>query len=212
VDERVIQALYRASQAGVRIDLVVRGVCCLRPGVAGMSENIAVRSVVDRFLEHSRVWYFENGCQPQVYVASADWMPRNFFRRIEVAFPVEDGVIVDRIAREILGVTLADTVKARLLQPDGSYRRVGEIPARVRGSGKRGVNGERAASGAGTHGTGASAGRPRRSQEEFMKLAAASESGRWTGTKRRRGRHPEVKLAPRPFELGPKAMPSAGGT
>ena len=87
VDREIIEALYRASQAGVKIDLIVRGICCLRPGVQGVSENITVRSIVDRFLEHSRIYYFENGCQPEVFIGSADWMPRNFFRRIEVAVP-----------------------------------------------------------------------------------------------------------------------------
>src|SRR5262249_5933939 len=97
VDERTIEALYRASQAGVKVDLIVRGICCLRPGVPGVSENITVRSIIDRFLEHSRIYYFENACQPKIYVASADWMPRNFFRRIETAFPIEDGNLRDRI-------------------------------------------------------------------------------------------------------------------
>src|SRR6185295_19963491 len=91
VDTGVIRALYRASMAGVRIDLIVRGICCLRPGLSGISENIAVHSTVDRFLEHSRIYYFENACQPQLFVSSADWMQRNFFRRIELAFPIEDG-------------------------------------------------------------------------------------------------------------------------
>jgi polyphosphate kinase len=122
-EERIIEALYRASQAGVRIDLVVRGICCLRPGTPGLSENITVRSIVDRFLEHSRIYYFENACQPQVFISSADWLPRNFFRRIELAFPIDDGVLRERIISEILAVTLADNVKARFLQPDGSYTR-----------------------------------------------------------------------------------------
>jgi len=121
VDSQTIKALYRASQAGVRIELIVRGVCCLRPGIPGISENITVRSVVDRFLEHSRIYYFENGCQPEVYVGSADWMPRNFFRRIETVFPVLDGVIKERIMSELLTVTLKDNVKARIMQPNGSY-------------------------------------------------------------------------------------------
>lgn len=121
VDRQIIEALYRASQAGVKIDLIVRGICCLRPGVPGVSETITVRSVVDRFLEHSRIFYFENACQPEVFVGSADWMPRNFFRRIEVVFPIEDGNLRDRVQRELLDIVLADNVKARVLQPDGSY-------------------------------------------------------------------------------------------
>lgn len=127
-EERVIAALYRASQAGVKIDLVVRGICCLRPGLPGLSENITVRSIVDRFLEHSRIYYFENACQPQVFLSSADWLPRNFFRRIELAFPIEDGVLRERIISEILAVTLADNVKTRFLQPDGSYTRARPVP------------------------------------------------------------------------------------
>jgi polyphosphate kinase len=122
-EREVIQALCRASQAGVRIDLIVRGICCLRPGVEGLSENITVRSIVDRFLEHSRIYYFENACQPRVFVSSADWLPRNFFGRIEIAFPIEDGVLRERLINELLAVPLADNVKTRLLQPDGSYRR-----------------------------------------------------------------------------------------
>jgi polyphosphate kinase len=121
VEEQVIDALYRASQAGVKVDLIIRGICCLRPGVPGLSENITVRSIVDRFLEHARVWWFENARQPEVFVGSADWMPRNLFRRIEVVFPVEDGNLRDRITEEILERQLADNVKARLLQPDGTY-------------------------------------------------------------------------------------------
>ena len=134
VEPGIIQALYEASRAGVRIELIVRGICCLRPGVKGMSENITVRSIVDRFLEHSRIYYFENACQPEVFVGSADWMPRNLFRRIEVLFPIEDGILCDRVIREILGVTTADNTKARQLGPDGAYRRVeraaGEPPRR----------------------------------------------------------------------------------
>jgi len=121
VDERIIAALYEASQAGVKIDLIVRGICCLRPGVPGVSENITVRSIVDRFLEHHRIYYFENVARPEVFLSSADWMPRNFFRRIEVTFPVEDGVLRERIISEVLGITLADSIKARHLQADGSY-------------------------------------------------------------------------------------------
>ncbi len=121
VEEQIIDALYRASQAGVKIDLIIRGICCLRPGVPGLSENITVRSIVDRFLEHARVWWFENARQPEVFVGSADWMPRNLFRRIEVVFPVEDGNLRDRITGEILERQLSDNVKARHLQPDGTY-------------------------------------------------------------------------------------------
>ena len=128
VDERVINALYRASQAGVQIDLIVRGTCCLRPGLKRLSENITVRSIVDRFLEHSRIFYFENACQPEVFISSADWMPRNFFRRIEVAIPVADGVLRERLISEVLAVSLADNTKARLLGPDGSYRRSQPAP------------------------------------------------------------------------------------
>ena len=120
VDEQIIEALYRASEAGVKVDLIIRGICCLRPGVPGLSENIAVRSIVDRFLEHARVWSFENAGQPEVFFGSADWMPRNLFRRIEVVVPVEDGVLRDRMLKEILATQLTDTSKARVLQPDGS--------------------------------------------------------------------------------------------
>ena len=124
VDREVIEALYRASQAGVKIDIIVRGICCLRPGVPGVSDNITVRSLVDRFLEHSRIFYFENACQPEVFVGSADWMPRNFFRRVEVVFPIEDGNLRDRVKRELLDTVLADNVKARLLAADGTYRQL----------------------------------------------------------------------------------------
>lgn len=121
-DEAIIRELYLASQAGVSIDLVVRGICCLRPGIKGVSDNITVRSVVDRFLEHSRVFYFENGCQPRVFIGSADWLPRNFFRRIELVFPVEDGLLRDRLINEILAFTFKDNVKARVMRPNGFYR------------------------------------------------------------------------------------------
>src|SRR5438094_4558288 len=121
VDPEAVEALYQASQAGVKIDLIVRGICCLRPAVPGLRENITVRSIVDRFLEHSRIWYFENACQPEVILGSADWMPRNFFRRIELAFPIEDGILRERLTTEILGLALADNAKARQLKPDGTY-------------------------------------------------------------------------------------------
>jgi polyphosphate kinase len=123
VETELIQALYAASRAGVKIDLIVRGICCLRPQVKGLSDNITVRSIVGRFLEHSRIFYFENACQPEVFIGSADWMPRNLFKRIEVVFPVADGNLRERIASEFLALPLADNVKARLLMPDGSYRR-----------------------------------------------------------------------------------------
>jgi polyphosphate kinase len=123
VDREIICALYRAAQAGVKIDLIIRGICCLRPGLPGISENITVRSIVGRFLEHSRIFYFENGGEAKVFVGSADWMPRNFFRRIEIVFPIEDATIRDRIVKQILATQLADTAKASLLGPDGSYTR-----------------------------------------------------------------------------------------
>ena len=122
VESTLIEALYRASQAGVEIELIVRGICCLRPGVKGVSENITVRSIVDRFLEHSRIYYFENARQSEVFAGSADWMPRNLFRRIEVVFPIEDGNLRERVINEILAVTLADNVKARFLHANGAYR------------------------------------------------------------------------------------------
>jgi len=125
VDGGLIQALYGASQAGVKIDLLVRGICCLRPGWPGLSENISVRSIVDRFLEHSRLFYFENGGRPKLWAGSADWMPRNFFRRIEAVFPIEDAHLRRRIEEEMLGIALADNVKSWRLKPDGAYERVG---------------------------------------------------------------------------------------
>lgn len=123
VDPGIIKALYRASQAGVRIDLVVRGVCCLRPGIEGVSENIHVRSIVDRFLEHSRVFYFANNGKAEIYCGSADWMPRNFFQRVEVTFPVLDEALKTRLLDEILGEALKDNVKARLIRADGCHQR-----------------------------------------------------------------------------------------
>ena len=172
VDPVTITALYDASRAGVKIDLIVRGVCCLRPQVPGFSEHITVRSIVDRFLEHSRIFYFENACQPEVYVGSADWMPRNFFRRIETVFPIEDGNLRERVRQELLDLPLADNVKARLLQADGTWQRV---PVR-RGSARH------------------------RSQEELMNLAASP--GRVAARPRNRSakaRFPRVKLAASPF-------------
>ena len=168
-DREAIEALYQASAAGVKIELIVRGICCLRPGLEGISENITVRSVVDRFLEHSRVYYFENACQPQVFISSADWMPRNFYRRIELAVPVEDGVLRERVISEVLAISLADTAKARFLQPDGSYQR----PA-------------------------AADNKPGRSQFRFLALAGAEEDAPRKPVAGKT-RHPRVRLAPSPF-------------
>ena len=124
VDEEIIEKLYEASCADVTIDLVVRGICSLRPKIPGLSENIRVISIVGRFLEHSRIYHFQNAGNSLVYLSSADWMPRNFFRRIEVAFPVENPALRDQIINEVLPSFLHDRVKARELQPDGSYRRL----------------------------------------------------------------------------------------
>jgi polyphosphate kinase len=134
VEASVIDALYRASQSGVQIDLIIRGICCLRPGLPGFSENIRVISIVDKFLEHTRVFYFENAADPELFLGSADWMPRNFFRRIEVMFPVVQEKLMRRIVDEVLEAALADNVKARVLQSDGTYERLlpepGEEPVR----------------------------------------------------------------------------------
>ncbi len=123
VDRRVIEELYRASQAGVEIDLIVRSGCCLRPGVPGLSETIRVRSIVGRFLEHARVFYFRNGGQEELYLSSADWMPRNLDHRIELMFPIEDQAQREYVMK-VLELQLKDNVKARELQPDGRYARV----------------------------------------------------------------------------------------
>jgi polyphosphate kinase len=126
VDADVVEALYRASQAGVPITLLIRGICCLRPGVPGVSENIEVRAIVDRFLEHGRVFHFTNGGKDDVYISSADWMPRNFHRRVEVMVPVED---VNHRARliEVLAISVNDNVKSWRLLSDGSYVRVAPV-------------------------------------------------------------------------------------
>ena len=154
----------------MKIDLIVRGICCLRTGVPGVSDHITVRSIVGRFLEHSRIFYFENGCRPEVYVGSADWMPRNFFRRIELVFPIEDGVLRERLKREVLDVQLADTAKARLLQTDGTYRPA--LPA--------------------------DGSPPRCSQSEF--IASATDGTRtWRRSRKPRRTHREVRLLPGPF-------------
>jgi len=170
VDCGMTEALYCASQAGVTIDLIVRGICCLRPGVKGISENITVRSIVDRFLEHSRIYYFENAAQPEVFLASADWMPRNFFRRIETAFPILDGNLRERIVGELLALPLADNARARLLLQSGSYQPVPKTPPQ----------------------------KLRRSQFEFIALAG-NGAGRHSRPRRMKRQFPEVKLAKRPF-------------
>ena len=123
IEPGIIRALYEASRAGVQIDLIVRGMCTLRPGVPGLSENIRVRSIIGRLLEHSRVFYFHSGGREELFIASADWMGRNFFRRIEICTPVENPAIKQRIMREALTLALADNRKAWLMQPDGSYVR-----------------------------------------------------------------------------------------
>ncbi len=123
VDPLCIAALYRASQAGMRVDLQVRGICCLRPGIPGISENISVTSIVGRFLEHARIYYFHNGGNEEVFLGSADLMPRNLDRRVETLFPVENPRIRNAIVSTILPVQLQDTVKVRILKPDGSYER-----------------------------------------------------------------------------------------
>jgi polyphosphate kinase len=122
VEPEVIRALYEASGAGVYVDLIVRGICCLRPGIPGVSENIRVRSIVGRFLEHSRVYYFHNGGNEDLYCASADWMERNFFRRVEIAFPVREQTHRERILRD-LNFYLADNTQSWSLGLDGSYVR-----------------------------------------------------------------------------------------
>ncbi len=124
IEPQMIQALYRASQAGVPVDLVVRGICGLRPGVAGVSENIRVRSIVGRFLEHPRIFYFENGGEPKVFISSADWMGRNFFNRVETCLPVADKKLKKRIIKETFDTYLGDNAQAWLLQSDGTYAAV----------------------------------------------------------------------------------------
>ena len=127
LEPSVIEALYQASQAGVEIDLIVRGVSILRPGVKGLSDRIRVRSIVGRYLEHSRIFHFANGGDDEIFLGSADWMPRNLFERCEVAFPVRDPAAKARIHDEILPAYLADTLKARVQQSDGTYRRASQV-------------------------------------------------------------------------------------
>jgi len=129
LDKNTIGALYRASQAGVEIDLIVRGMCALRPGIRGISDRIRVRSIVGRFLEHSRIYCFENGGEEEIYLGSADWMPRNLYERVEVVFPVRDSFLRQRLRQEILEAYLADNVKARVLRRDGTYVKVSELLA-----------------------------------------------------------------------------------
>jgi polyphosphate kinase len=170
-EPQIIHALYRASQTGVKVDLIVRGVCCLRPGVPGVSENITVRSIVDRFLEHTRIYYFENACDPEVFLGSADWLPRNLFRRIETVFPIVDGILRERLITEVLGTVLADNVKARLLFADGSYHRA----------------------------TRAAEETARRSQTEFVALAGSVNGAKHSRAKGA-NRYPRVELLPSPFK------------
>lgn len=130
-DQKIIERLYEASAAGVKIDLIVRGICCLKVGIPGISENITVRSLVGNFLEHSRIFYFHNNGFEEVYMGSADWMPRNLDKRVEIVFPVEDPVCKAEVI-EILEVQLADNMKARLLKPDDSYERVDRRRSKIK--------------------------------------------------------------------------------
>jgi polyphosphate kinase len=154
LEPAVVQALYKASQAGVKIDLICRGICALRPQLPGISEHVHVYSIVDRFLEHSRVFYFHNAGDPQVYIGSADWMDRNLSRRVEVVFPVEAPELKQRLVSEILAVSLADNTKMRELLADGSYRRITREPNQA----------------------------PLRSQERFLEIAAQNAQKRLTET------------------------------
>lgn len=154
VDQTVIEALYEASSSGVEIELIVRGICCLRPGIPKVSDRIRVTSIVGRFLEHSRIYYFENNGSPEVYVGSADWMPRNLYNRVEVVFPVEDPALKNRIILEILSRQSADNTKAWSLNPNGLYSRKGATPG----------------------------GEERQSQREFMQIALGKERRSDKGT------------------------------
>ncbi len=169
VDPEIISALYRASQAGVPIQLIIRGICCLRPGIPDLSPTIEVRSIVGRFLEHSRVFYFENACQPEVFVGSADWMPRNFFRRIEVVFPIEDGVLRDWLLREYLQLQLSDNTKARVMHSNGEYE-LARADKKVA---------------------------PCDSQAEFMNLASGN-TRIWPASTKSKPKFAKVKLRPNP--------------
>jgi polyphosphate kinase len=123
-EPKVIRALYHASQAGVKVELIVRGACGLRPGVKGVSENIRVRSIIGRFLEHSRIYWFANGGEPELYASSADWMERNLLRRIETCFPILDPSLAERVRTEDLENYLRDNTQAWELKSDGSYERL----------------------------------------------------------------------------------------
>ena len=122
-DRDIIAALYEASAAGVKIDLIIRGICCLKTGIPGVSENITVRSIIGTFLEHSRIFYFFSNGQEEIFMGSADWMPRNLDKRVEIIFPVEDEKIKEEI-KHILQIQLDDNVKAHILQPDGTYEKI----------------------------------------------------------------------------------------
>jgi polyphosphate kinase len=147
VDTPMIQLLSEASQAGVRVDLIVRGICCLRPGVPGLSENIRVTSIVGRFLEHTRIFWFANGGREEVYLGSADLMVRNLDRRVEILFPVESPRLLRYLRDEVLAGCLADNVKARVMSSDGTWgrprRREGEeaVDSQARFIGRRGKQG-----------------------------------------------------------------------
>jgi len=174
-DAPIIEALYRAARAGVKIDLIVRGVCCLNPQAEGVNGKITVMSIVDRFLEHSRILYFENACQPEVWVGSADWTPTHLQRRIEVLFPIEDGNVRERIRSQILETMLCDNAKARFLQANGTYTRR-RLP---RGAALR------------------------RSQSELLRAAAAPAESDLSSTKAKT-KYPRLKLAPSPFAASHK--------
>jgi polyphosphate kinase len=132
VDKKIIQLLYEASAAGVKVDLIVRGICCLRPGLEGLSENIRVTSIVGRFLEHTRIYYFRNGGQEEIFLGSADLMPRNLDRRVEILFPVQDARLIRQLRDHVLDTYLADNVKARQMLSDGTYRRLAPAPDQSR--------------------------------------------------------------------------------